>query len=374
MPIGSTKESPLFTFKLQHSADGKSRKIWGVASTEAQDREKEVIAETAIQKALENFMALPIIHWYHSERPIGWITKARYGDVVLQDGRKTRGLEVEGEIKNTPDTDDVWNGILKGQIDEWSIFGTRRSGSLECNIPPHMRTSPCITKAMYLWSISLCPRGAGQNRTTFVEIVKAMSSGGSALIHPTMDEVRSIKKMAPKPPIDPGAPASGDDQVDAPKGPEELLNEILASLNEIKEHLGVGGEDEPTEGEGEEELPPIPVPTSNEEKEDEIQKGDEPLEGEDLPQDEVKKCTDQVKKAGDPEPVDPTIVKAQADRIAELQAEVDALKRKTPQGKTIVVDPTIVKGGKPSKNGTPNTPDSPGQMARFNRLNKILQR
>lgn len=70
MPIGASRgEDPLFTFKLSHSTDGKSRKIWGVATTPAMDREKEIIAEGAITKALEDFMALPIIHYYHlSER------------------------------------------------------------------------------------------------------------------------------------------------------------------------------------------------------------------------------------------------------------------------------------------------------------------
>lgn len=370
MPIGSTKESPLFTFKLQHSTDGKSRKIWGVASTEAQDREKEVIAETAIQKALENFMALPIIHWYHSERPIGWITKARYGDVVLQDGRTTRGLEVEGEIKATTDTDDVWNAIVKGMVDEWSIYGTRRAGSQECNIPAHMRTSPCITKAMHLWSISLCPRGTGQNRTTFVEIVKAMTSSGSALIHPTVDGTRSIKKMAPEPELDPGSPppepGMGEDTA---QSPEEILQEILATVKEIKDHIGAGGEEESAPGE--DELPPIPGPTDNPEEE-EIEKGETPDEK--VPpqedEDEVKKCKD-IKKAEDL-PVDPTIVKAQADRILALETELDELKRRTPQKKTVLtLDPTIKKGATPPANSPQNTPPGPSRLAR---LDKILQR
>jgi len=377
MPIGTTRgsEDPLFTFKLQHSTDGKSRKIRGVASTPTQDRDKEVIAEGAITKALEDFMALPIIHYYHSERPIGWVTKARYGDVTLPDGRQTRGLEVEGEIKNTPDTDDVWNGIVKGDIDEWSIFGTRRSGSRECDIPADKRTSPCITKAMYLWSISLCPSGTGRNRTTFAEVVKAITSGGTALIHPTVDgTTRRIKKMT-----EPGEEPISPPPVDGP-GEEPTagitLERVYEALMAISDHLGIGGgENEATE-EGPEELPPIPPPTAQEE----VAKAEGTGLDDVAEEDDLEKCTGlkkEVKKA-DPaqeetSPVDPTIVKAQADRIAALETELNELKRKTPQARTVVIDPNIAKAAKPPLDGTSNTPPGSG-LSTMARIERILTR
>ena len=366
MPPGAAirgDDETLFTFKLQHSSDGKSRRIWGVASTEARDREKEIIAEEAITKALSDFMALPIIHWYHTERPIGWIEKAQYGDVreivkamgiTTDQDLPSRGLVVKGELKNTPDTDDVWNAIEKGLVDEWSICGTRRSGSRECNIPVHKRTSPCITKAMYLWSISLCPRGAGQNRTTLAEIVKAMTSSGSNLIHPTVDGTRrSIKKMDPEaqaPAATPAPPAepAAQEQTDP-------LQEILAMLAMIAEHLGVKAGGESPEGEGEGELPPIPGPTANDDQI--IEKCDKPS------QEDVKAEDDgDIKKAADP-----SIVKAQANRIAELEAELDALKKITPQKKTLVIDPTITKGALPQG-------AAPGDVSMISRMNKVLSR
>lgn len=378
MPIGASRgEDPLFTFKLNHSTDGKSRKIWGVATTPAMDREKEIIAEGAITKALEDFMALPIIHYYHSERPIGWITKARYGEVTLSDGKETRGLEVEGEIKATPDTDDIWHGIVKGEIDEWSIFGTRKAGSRECNIPADKRTSPCITKAMYLWSISLCPRGTGQNRTTFVEIVKAMTSGGSALIHPTVDGTRRIRKMD-EPGVDSAAPPVDGGPGDAPRSPEEIMEEILSAVMAISDHLGVGGGDNEVTEEGQDELPPIPPPTAQEE----VEKAEGTGLDDVAKEDDLEKCTGlnkkEVKKAEDApqgdQKVDPSIVKAQADRIAALEAELNELKKRTPQGRTIVVDPTIAKGAKPSLDGKTNTTPGTGTLSTMARIEKILQR
>lgn len=371
MPPGAAlrgDDQTLFTFKLQHSSDGKSRKIWGVASTEARDREKEIISETAITKALADFMALPIIHWYHTERPVGWVEKSQYGNVkeivkamgidTSLENLPARGLVVKGEIKNTPDTDDVWNAIEKGLVDEWSICGTRRAGSPECDIPPHKRTSPCITKAMHLWSISLCPRGAGQNRTTFAEIVKAMTSSGSNLIHPTVDGVRrSIKKMDPE--QTPAAPAAPPVEAEpAAQEQTDPLQEILALLAMIAEHLGVkaGGED----SEAGEELPPIPGPTANDEV---IEKSAcETPPGADLKDVKAEDDGDNIKKAADP-----SIVKAQADRIAQLEAELDSLKKITPQKKTLVIDPSITKAAK-----TPGAP--PGDASLISRMNKVLLR
>lgn len=371
MPGGSGAASPndtLFSFELQHSTDGKSRKIWGVASTEDRDREKEIISEGAITKALTDFMTLPIIHWYHTERPIGWLEKAKYGDVrdIVQelgihtnvDDLPDRGLVVMGELKNTPDTDDVWNAIEKGIVSEWSICGTRRSGSPECDVPTHRRTSPCITKAMYLWSISLCPRGTGQNRSNFAAIVKAMTSGGSSLIHSTVDGTRRITKM------DETAAGPGPTGDDGSQGPVDPLQEILAKLTAIADHLGVGGGESP---EGEDELPPIPGPTAN----DEIEKGEGPVDVKTGADPDIDGSKD-IKKAAD-------IMKAQTLRISELEAantalssEIDALKKKTPQVKTLVMDPNLAKGAKPQLNG--KTHPTPGKTSNLARLNQVLSR
>lgn len=394
MPDGAYSTERSFSFALSHSSDGKSRKIWGVCSTEAPDREMEIITEEAIQKALKDFMVLPIIHYFHSEHPIGWISKAKYGPVlpillefgIVPEGPvPERGLVVIGEVKNTPDCEKVWNGIVKGLISEWSIAGTRTSGSPECSIPATMRSRPCITKAMNLWSISICPRGTGQNRSTLVGIVKAMTSGGTALIHPVVDGTeKEIKKMAPIPgepdSTDATSPPAGDDVQVAEAPPtqstDELLKEVLAKVNAILEHLGgdvSGGEEKADEDTTPEEEDSIPKPTSTDHEE--VKKSEvKPQEGEDDQTPPVKKCNQEVEKAMDTAPPenDPnSIVKAQADRITQLEQENNDLKAKTPAPRTIVIDPKIQKAGKPSLDGSaPGSPDK----SRLGRITSILTR
>jgi hypothetical protein len=72
-------------------------------------------------------------------------------------------------------------------------------------------------------------------------------------------------------------------------------------------------------------------------------------------------------------PVDPTIVKAQADRIAALETELNELKRKTPQARTVVIDPNIAKAAKPPLDGTSNTPPGSG-LSTMARIERILTR
>ena len=394
MPSGE----PIFTFKLSHSTDGKARKIWGVASAEVLDREKEIVTQGAIQKALEDFMALPIIHWYHSERPVGWITKAKAGEVTLEDGRRVPGLEVYGEIKQTQDADDIWNGIVKGTISEWSIYASRRSGSPECSIPAHQRTSPCITQAMWLWSISICPTGTAQNRTTFLEVVKAMTSGSSALVHPTVDGTkRSIRKTMAEPPIVDDSPTPGPQEQDQNQKRDlpGILEEMATSLQALSDHLGVSDssseeEKESPQEDEKEDQDGIKGPTANPEevkksaKKCPLEKGEEDCmtdekkeiskAEEKTPQDSdvnsivkaqagrIEQLEAELKALQGPSQDD--IVKAQEQKIAELTKEIDIIKAKTPQAKTVVMDPKLVKA---DRDGLLET-KAPGRMAKLNNI------
>ena len=141
------------------------RTIRGVASVESIDRENELITKSALKEAIGGFEQLPILHYQHTERPIGICTKAQITD---------RGLEIEGKIPSHPQWDDIWERITKGDLTKYSIHGRRRVFSPECKLAVNSRDSPCITKGLYLDSISIVSGSTAINQDTFVEVVKAM--------------------------------------------------------------------------------------------------------------------------------------------------------------------------------------------------------
>lgn len=146
------------------------RRIIGRAHFPRVDRENELILTEAIKKALPQYMKHPILHLQHTERPVGTVTKAE----IDAEG----ALNIEGSIFDTPDTDDVWDDIENGKLTKFSIFGKRDSGSYECAIPPEQRVSPCVTKALTLFSISLVGENA-MNPDTFLEVAKGIRKGDS---------------------------------------------------------------------------------------------------------------------------------------------------------------------------------------------------
>ena len=153
-----------FHFQIDFQPTGKGRKIKGVISTPREDREREIIHPKALREALTNFMKHPILHVNHTERSVGYATSA----IVKASGE----TEVEAEIYDTSDTDDVWNEIQKGSLCKWSIYGRRKLSEGPCHVQPHQRMTPCITKSLDLWSVSLVGNNA-INSETYVEIAKA---------------------------------------------------------------------------------------------------------------------------------------------------------------------------------------------------------
>jgi len=91
------------------------RKIRGCAHFPTIDKERELILSDAISKALPDFMKHPILHYRHTERPVGTVTKA----YIDNDG----AFHIEGSIYDTPDTDDVWEQVKKGELNKFSIYG-----------------------------------------------------------------------------------------------------------------------------------------------------------------------------------------------------------------------------------------------------------
>lgn len=163
-----------FDFKVLSKS---ARIIEGIASLPSVDREKEVILKSAIAEALEGFMELPILHLNHTERPVGLVTKAEI---------RPEGLYIRAIIREKNGSDDVWEKIENGEYGKFSIYGRRRKYSPECRLSPHSRTEgrPCITKGLYLDSISVVDTSAAVNQGTWLSVVKALVADQENYINP----------------------------------------------------------------------------------------------------------------------------------------------------------------------------------------------
>lgn len=299
--------------------EGSGRRFAGVASIPEADRENEIVLKSALEEALQFFMELPIVHFYHTEKPIGVIHKAWFeGDA----------LHVEGALKGTPDCDAEWAAMQKGELNQISIYGRRREGSPGCRLPPGQRTTPCITKSLWLYSVSLCPTGTAVNKRTFAEVLKSVvqkaTTSESAFVHPTVDGTE--KNMPDEKP-----------QNEGEKQPtvEELLAQVLAKLSALEGRLPdveKSEENEPTEEEKKEEEPPV-------------QKGEKGP----VPDEAIRKADLRIAAVED-------LVKAQAEtiktlgaKLEEKTAEIETLKKATVKRQVIVL---------PGEAGTPSK--SPG--------------
>lgn len=109
-------------------------------------------------------MKHPILHLHHTERPVAFATSA----VVKANG----DTDIEADVFTTEDTDDVWDAIQQKTLNKFSIFGRRKTSDGPCSLHPTKRRSPCVTKSLDLWSISLVGDNA-VNQDTYIEIVKA---------------------------------------------------------------------------------------------------------------------------------------------------------------------------------------------------------
>ncbi len=198
------------------------REIYGVAHVPTIDRENEIILSDAIREALPQYMELPILHVQHTERPVGTVTKA----LVDDEGK----LHLYGKIKETPDTDDVWEDILKGELNKFSVFGKRLIGTPECAISPGQRYNPCITKAMHLFSISIVGDNA-MNQDTFLKVAKAYNSESDGMEEEEKkddkEEVEKCGKVCTK----------GDEEEQVEKSDEPALAHEPTNISSIMSRL-----------------------------------------------------------------------------------------------------------------------------------------
>ncbi len=360
----TTLPPPILTFQVE-AIEGSDRRFKGVASNPEVDTQNEIVEPAALEEALEAFMALPVVDFFHTGIPVGLITKA---------GLVGDRLYVEGRIKPTPDCDPVWQGMVDGLLTELSIWGKRTAGSPECSLPPDQRSRsrPCVTKAIQLYTISICPRGSAVNRDAWVmpvgvdeslgTLVQKALTSGSALIHPTVDGATARRKrnlqaedtmpekdekmeeevtglpgaeIPPEdvPPTD-TATRKADDEIapeDTTPAEEPTMADIMDVLQKILAAVTAPAE-EGTEGE-----PVLPDEVT------EVQKTGDNC----IPWDKIKG----VKKAADPDKtagLKDEITKAQ-NRLLEVETELQKIKAENERlrkairpPKEVVIDPTVV--------------------------------
>ncbi|MFA6690271.1 MAG: hypothetical protein WCS18_12445 [Sphaerochaetaceae bacterium] len=287
------------------------RRIGGLAHFEQADLENEIIEIDAIRKALPDFMEHPIIHYQHTERPIGTITKAEIKD---------KGLYIEGSIYSTPDTDDVWEEIQNGSLNKYSIYGRRLKGNDQCRIPPENRMSPCVTKAIALWSISAVGDNA-INQMTFLEVMKALRGD---TVTDTEEETEQKAEETPQEPELLKAEGNMSSILERISGLEETIKGLTTPAPQ---------EDETEKAEEPEEA----VEEKAEPEDEEEEKGcgcakAKPIESD--PADEIVKA-DVVQKAFD------EFKKATETRIAGLESRIVEMEKETIQkGGQVVIIPS----------------------------------
>ncbi len=240
-------------------------------------------------------MKAPIAHYQHTERPIGMITKAEITD----------GLDIEVNIFEH--CTDVWDEIEKGELNKFSIYGRRLETSPECDLKPSQRISPCITKALELWSISVVGNNA-INESTYLEVVKsfnelykndnilirAENTEESQFMHTVTDGEKVEEEDKKKKPEDEAEKCYTEKSGDGSLAHEPTnISNIMSRLDAAEK--AIESLSKPAE---------------------EMEKGEETMEDKEKKEEEVEKCSDTTKKA---EAIE---VKADGvERVAVLKAE-----------------------------------------------------
>lgn len=284
------------------------RKISGCAHFETIDREKEIVLLKALAEALPEFMQHPILHYQHSERPVGTVTKAEIRD---------NGLYLEASIFDTHDTDDVWSEIQKGEINKYSIYGIRKSSSPECKLHPAARTSPCVTKALDLWSISVVGDNA-INQETYLNVVKSHGyyKNGDILIRAeTAENSNFMHEKVDNMPFGEDEEKK-EEEVEKSDGTELLTeptntSEIMTRLGKVESILQQ-------------------LVESDKQVHATMDKGEEMTETEEQKEETVEKCNDgKVTKADETSaPTEDTITKAYvADEVKKAFDAIDEIKK-----------------------------------------------
>jgi len=111
-----------YQFPLMKSAESTNDNwlIEGIATTEHLDRENDIILRDAVRKALDEYLANPILRYMHKE-PIGRVLEARYNE---------DGLYVKAEVIKNQRNADIWALIENGVLRSFSVMGKIKKASL----------------------------------------------------------------------------------------------------------------------------------------------------------------------------------------------------------------------------------------------------
>ena len=174
------------------------RKVQGTFHVPKIDKDNEIITKGAMDKAIPNFIHLPILHDFHRERTLGLITKV---------WEESDAYHFEALFKATHDVDDAWDKVKRGEYDHVSIYGSRLEGNASCALDPANRATPCVSSEIRLDSISACDENARNDSTSLTmrkgihiynditdTFIKAETSN-SGLVHGTYDGVeRGVRR------------------------------------------------------------------------------------------------------------------------------------------------------------------------------------
>ncbi len=364
----SQQQIPIWSVRVA-AIEGSDRRFWGEVSSPSVDRENEIVEPAALRDALDEFLTLPIIDFHHTGIPIGIVTKAWW---------KGDRLRIEGRLKPTEDCDLIWKGLTDGILSELSIWGKRLSGSPECRLDPSKRTRsrPCVTKAIRLYTISLCPTGTAMNRDAWAEaldpdlpiedlVKKAMTSTGSALIHPTVDgtvagqmKTKTRKRRDMK---------SDKDAENLPPGGDEDRTVPGAGTTDVPpvDRPEIDPPDEDVSGEDEIEKAPT---TPDDDDEIVVDEGgvDEDVVADEPTLGDVMALLSEILGRLPPAVID-KVQKAREDRVLSLEEEIQTLRKENEQlkksirpPKEIVIDKDLI------------ARDSPAASARNARIERLF--
>lgn len=151
--------------------DESKRIIEGVATAPIYDRQNELITSDAIKKAIPDYMVLPVLTVQHKEFVAGLVKKAWFDE--------SDRLHIKAQIKNTRELDRVWELIKSGELNSFSISGTRNATT--CSI--HQSGDPCVTYDISLNAITICGDNA-INPEAFFDVVEK-STGDTEMVEET---------------------------------------------------------------------------------------------------------------------------------------------------------------------------------------------
>jgi len=156
--------------------DESERIIEGVASAPVYDRQNELITREAIEKALPEFMVLPVLTVQHKEFVAGKVMKAWFDE--------SNKLHINCKLKPTRDVDGVWELIKSGILNSFSISGRRYNTSCSSD------GRPCVTTDISLNAITIC----GDNRVNPEAQFTIAKALGCEIVMPEDENTTPIEK------------------------------------------------------------------------------------------------------------------------------------------------------------------------------------